>query len=244
MKRITLVSLASFGFLALCSLVEYIARGIIKDQVEALLIGLGVLILSGAAVLFAGERIWMNSICFTLSSIAMGLLLRAWYINRGFENSLPTMLLVSLCAVLYLWLFYAVSRIPVFRESRGAYIAFSVIFALLSGGAYLVVMLTTETTFVSTFGYFMIIELAFIFAMSLEVHSGRELFHNLTLSTFSVFLVALGVLIAVILALVCGEGGDCDCDCDCECFECACDSLDIGHSTAADSAKRKRNRKK
>ena len=227
MKKITTVSLVSFVFLLLCSLVEYILRDTLTDQLTTLLLGIGILVVSGVLAIFAKERVLINSICFGLSSVSMGILIRAWYINRGFDNTFGVMLLVSLAAVAYLWIFFALSRIPIFRESRNAYVAFAVIYAILSGAAYLIVMLNTKTTFVSTFGYYMIIELAFIFAMSLEVENPRQLFRNLTLSTYSVFVVAIGVAVAVLVALVCGDGADCDCDCDCgdacECADCGCD---------------------
>ena len=229
MKKITVVSLVSFVFLLMCSFVEYILRGILTDQLTTLLLGIGILAASGVLAIFAREKVSLNSICFTLSAISMGILIRAWYINRGFDNTIAVMLLVSLAAVSYLWIFFALSRIPVFRESRNAYVAFAVIYAIISGVAYLIVMLNTKTTFVSTFGYYMIIELAFIFAMSLEVDSPRALFRNLTLSTYSVFLVALGVAVAVLIALACGDGADCDCGGDCcECADCGCD---IGENT-------------
>ena len=224
MKKITVVSLASLGFLSLCSLSEYLLRGFMSDQLYTLLIGIGLLALSAVLALIAKDRIALNTICFLLSSVAMGILIRAWYINRGFDNTLPVMLLISLCTVLYLWIFYAFSRLPFIRSSRTAYNIYAVIFAAASGIAYLIVMLNTRTTFVSTFGYYMLIELAFILAMSLEVDSGRKLWRNLTLSTYSVFAVALGVAVAVVIALVCGEGGDCDCSgCECDCVDCGCD---------------------
>lgn len=227
MKKITAVSVASFLFLILCSAFEYILRDTITDQLLALILGIAILIVSGILAIFAGDAVWLNAICFSLSAVSMGILLRAWYINRGFDNSFGIMLLVSLAAVAYLWIFFALSRIPIFRESRNAYVAFATIYAIVSGVAYLIVMLNTKTTFVSTFGYYMIIELAFIFAMSLEVENPRQLFRNLTLSTYSVFIVAIGVAVAMLIALVCGDGADCDCDCDCvdacECADCGCD---------------------
>ena len=240
MKKISLVSLSSLLFLFLCSLVAYLTEGVLSEQLTALILGVVILALSGVLALVAKERLWLNCLCFMLSSVAMGILIRAWYINRGFNNSFATMALVSLAAVAYLWLFFALSRIPLFRRSRRAYIIYAAIYAALSGIGYLAVMLNTKTTFVSTFGYYMIIELAFIFAMSLEVEDARHLVRNLTLSTYSVFAVAIGVGVAVLLSLVCGEGGDCDCDGDCcECVDC-CDGCDC--DTGSEYRKKKKNK--
>lgn len=244
MKKITIVSTASFGFLILCSAVERIIRGFLTDQVLALILGVLILVISGILVILAKENMILNGICFGLSAVAMGVLIRAWYINRGFENSFGIMTAVSLSAVLYLWIFFALSRIPIFRRSRVAYIILAVSYAVLSGVGYLFVMLNTRTTFVSTFGYYMIIELAFIFAMSLEVENKRQLFRNLTLSTYSVFAVAVGVAVAVVLALLMGDGGDCDCDLGCECCECldGCGNYDVGESGAKRARKNRRNK--
>ena len=240
MKKIGVVSIASFLFLGLCSVSEFLLRDLLTHQVYTLLIGVGILTVSGIIALLSRENAVLNTVCFLLSSVAMGVLIRAWYINRGFDNTLPVMLLISFCTVLYLWLFFALSRLPFISRSRTVYLIFAASYAVLSGIIYLIVMLNTRTTFVSTFGYYMLIELAFILAMSMEVENGKQLWRNLTLSTYSVFVVALGVAVAVILALVCGEGADCDCDCGgCECLEC-CDGVDLSSGGGAD--KRRKNK--
>ena len=224
MKKTLAVSLASLGFLLLCSATEMLTRSIFSDFTLTILVGIAVLVISGILAVFAGERIVPNAICFALGAIAFGVLLRAWYINRGFTNGPLTLLLVSLSAVLYLLLFVLISQLKLFRSNRRAYIILAIIYGAVSGILYLLIMLTTKTTYVSTFGYFMIVELGFIFALSLDTNNKRELFRNLTLSTYSIFGVALGVLAVAVLALVLGDG--CDLDCDCECAE-GCDCLDL-----------------
>lgn len=222
MKKITLVSLASLVFLAVCSTVEYITRQIITNVWTALAMGVLILIISGIAAIFARERVWANVTCFFVSAVAMGLLIRAWYINRGFDNTYGVMLLVSLAAVAYLWLFFAGTRLPFIVGSRRGYIIYTVIYLILSVCAYVTVVYTTRTTFVSTFGYYMFIEAAFILAMSLKVSTTEELIRNLTLSTYSVFAASVIVLIFAIFAAL-GDG-DCDCDCSdgcCECLDCS-----------------------
>jgi hypothetical protein len=223
MKKITIVSLASFLFLFLCSAVAILTRGVFESAVVALITGVVILAISGILAFAVKENVGVNIACFLISSVAMGVLMRAWYINRGFNNSLSLMLTVSLVTVLYLWVFFAISRIPFIRNSGAAYAVYCAIFVILSVVGYLVVMTKTETTYVSTFGYYMIIELAFIFAMSLEVHTPEELIRNLTLSTYSVLIVAI---IAGVVILVAAAGGDgCDCDCGDGCGDC-CDCCD------------------
>ena len=226
MKKITLVSLASFIFLLICSAVAVLLEGVLTDAFVALMIGVAILVVSGVLAFVIKESVKINILCIALSSIAMGVLIRAWYINRGFDNSFAVMTVISLGAVLYLWVFFALSKIPFIHKSKAAYTCLCILYTILSVVFYFLVMLNTETTFVSTCGYYMIIELAFIFAMSLEVNNKKELLRNLTLSTYSVFIVAIIAGVVILAALA---GGDCDCDCGadgccepdcCDCTDC------------------------
>ncbi len=232
MKKITIVSLASFLFLLLASGTAIITRYLFDEAESALFVGIAILIGSGITAIVIRERKIINVICFFINSIAMGILIRAWYIFRGFDNTFLTMMLVSLATVLYLWVFFALSKIPFIHKSKALYTVLCVLYVSISALAYVIAVTKTHTTYLSTFGYYMIIELAFIFAMSLEVNSPDELIRNLTLSTYSIF---LAVIIAAVIALLVVAGGDGDCDCDCgpegcdesccECFDC-CDCID------------------
>lgn len=247
MKKISIVSFASFVFLFLCSSVAVLMENVFESAVSALITGVVILTLSGVIAFVIRERTIINMICFLLSSVAMGILIRAWYINRGFENSFSTVCMVSLATVFYLWLFFALSKIPFIHRSKAAYTILCVLYAVLSAVIYFAVMLNTETTFVSTFGFYMIIELAFIFAMSLEVNTKAELIRNLTLSTYSVFIVAI---IAAVVIIAAAAGGDCDCDCGADgccddgCIDCCdcCDCVGSGEPSLKKSIKKKRYR--
>ncbi|MBQ2876429.1 MAG: hypothetical protein IJE25_05430 [Clostridia bacterium] len=188
MKKINIVSAASFVFLMLTSAVAILMRRAFSAAHVPLLIGLGVLLVSGAVAFAVRERLVINIACFLVNSVAMGLLLRAWYMFRGFDNSFLTVVLVSLVAVVYLWFFFAITKIPAIHKSKIAYIITCVVYAVISVIVYCIVVAKTSTTFVSTFGYYMLVELAFIFALGFEVNSKSELMRNLTLSTFSIFL--------------------------------------------------------
>ncbi len=240
MKRISIVSLASFIFLMLSSVVALVTKTIFSEAKWALVAGCATLIVSGVLALIIRENVAVNVVCFFISSVAMGLLIRAWYILRGLENSFLTMVLISLLLVAYLWLYFAISRIPFIRGSRTGMIIFSAVFVVLSVVAYIILVNKTETTYLSTIGYYAIIELGFIFAMSLEARDRDELIRNLTLSTYSVFVVAVIVAVFVIIAALGGDGLDCDCDCGgdcCECCDCSDPGLDFGSSK-----KKKRDR--
>ena len=124
------------------------------------------------------------------------------------------MALISVGAVVYLWMYFALIRLPVVKESEGVTVALTALYVVISLIVYFVLVFTTETNFVSTVGFYAIIELSFIFAMSLEVNNTKELIRNLTISTYSVFIVAIVVVVFALAA----SGGDCDCDCGgCDC---------------------------
>lgn len=217
MKKITVVSLASFIFLFICSLVAKITMPFFSDYATPLIIGVSVLAGSGLLAFIVRENVKTNILCSVISAVAMGFVIRAWYILRGLENSITVMTLISLGAVVYLWIYFALIRIPDIRESAGLTVAVTVLYTLFSLIIYVLLVTGTETSFVSTIGFYAFMELSFIFAMSLEVNDNKELIRNLTLSTYSVFIVAVIVLI---FALAAAGGGDCDCDfggCDCDC---------------------------
>lgn len=239
MKRISIVSLASFIFLMLSSVVALATKTLFSEAKGALIAGCITLIVSGILALIIRESTAINVVCFFTSSVAMGLLIRAWYILRGLENGILTMVLISLLLVVYLWAFFAISRIPLIRHNKTAFIIFSVCFVVISVVAYVLLVMNTSTTYLSTIGYYAIIQLGFIFAMSIEAHTREELIRNLTLSTYSVFVVAIIVVIFFVIAMLGGDGLDCDCDCDCcgDCCDCGDPGLDFGGSK-----KKKRNR--
>ena len=216
MKRLGIVSLVSLLFLLICSLVAYLLRfSPLADPWWYLVIGLAVLALSAVAALLGRKVFVLNIICFFTSAVALGTCIRAWYIFRGFDNPLWLMALVSVAAVLYLSFFFLLSRIPIFERHPAPFVA---AFLLISLVGYLVLVFTTKTTYVSTFGYYMLIELAFVIAVYAETGSLRELLRALALSTFSVF----GVIVFVAIMILAAMGGDCDIDGDGCCDLCEC----------------------
>ncbi len=207
MKKILIVSSFSFGFLALASVVAYFLRFLASDVWLPIVIGVLLLVISGLLAFFAKKSITFNAVCSMISAVALGFLIRAWYINRGFDNPIWMMLLVSLAAVAYLWLFFLLTRIPFLRRHP---MLVAVLFVLFSFVVYLVVVFSTVTTFVSTFGYYMMIEIAFIFAMCKSAASSCELVRAMTLSTYTLFAVAVIIVILILL----GGDGDFDLDLD------------------------------
>ncbi len=230
-KKAGLVSAVSFAFLLVCSVVAYSLRfAPLSSAAVTLVIGLGILALGGALVLFAKKRIALNIPVFFLSAVALGFCIRSWYLFRGFDNSLTVMLAVCLCATAYLWVFYLFSKIPLFRDNPAAFVS---LYLIISLAAYILTVIFTRTTYVSTFGYYMLIEITFIFAMYSEADNAGSVIHNLALSTFSVFGAAAFIAAIIALAVL---GGDCDFDGECcECCECidGCDGLDLKRKNKA-----------
>ena len=231
MKKITIVSAVSFLFLLVSSIVARITLNVFDNVKTPLMLGVFILALSGLMALIVRESTAVNITCATLSAIAMGFVVRAWYILRGLENSIIIMALISLGAVVYLWIYFAIIRIPVIKESQGVTVAITALYVVLSVVIYLLLVFGTETNFVSTIGFYAFIELSFIFAMSLEVNDNKELIRNLTISTYSVFIVAIVVAVFALAA----SGGDCDCDCG------GCDCDGCGGETKKPRRKTKRN---
>ncbi len=225
LRKTFTVTVGSFVFLLVCSSVAYFTNGFIVsvsrlDNILILLgIGVGILLVSGITAAFIGENIPLNIICSLLSAIALGFCICAWHTLRGLENDFYVLVLVSLAAAGYLWIYFLLSKISIFEEHL---IMYTVLFLLLSIGAYIPIVLLTRTTFLSTFGYYMLIELAFVYAVFSNSGGSRSLLRDFTLSTYSVFGVAVIVAVAAVLCLA-GGGGDCDCDCSdcCDCCDCA-----------------------
>lgn len=195
MKKITFISLISFLFLSLCSVFECLYRCIpFEEAWVPLVIGFGYLIISGVLAVYVKRNVIGNIICFIINSAALGFCIRAWYMFRDFDNPLWVMLLVSLACVVYLLIFYFSLYIPFIEKHLNVYIW---VFLVLTLVLYLIVMIESTTTYVSTFGYFVIVEIAFILAMCNQQNSLKHLFRDVVISTYSVLIVA--IIIALIM---------------------------------------------
>jgi len=204
MKKIGIVSILSFVFLFISSLVAYFLGGITFSSVWVpLCVGVGILIASGVLAIFAKRNMALNAVCYVVSGVALGFCIRAWYVFRDFYNPLWLLALVSLACVAYLWVVFVVSRIPVCKSHPKIY---ALVAFILSFVGYVLLVIFTKTTFISTFGYYMIIEIAFLFAMFNSSDDFYELFRNITISTYSVFVVA----VILVISIASGEDFDLD----------------------------------
>lgn len=205
MKKIFIVSLVSILFLSIASSVTYFLRYVDMDNLTTFILGIVITVISGVLFAIFHKQKIFTYICLLISAIGLGYLIRAWYIFRGFDNPLWMMLLVSLAVTLYLWVYYLLLYIPFFDKHCGW---FTLGFVILSVVFYLIVMANTTTTYVSTFGYYMIIEIAFIIGLCLESNTIHELLKNMVICSYSVFIVAL--IIGILM--LAGDGADFDFD--------------------------------
>ena len=203
MKKTIFVFLISFIFFFVSSLITYLLGfSTFPNAWIPLILGVWFLIVSVVLYfVFRKKKYAIFYICFFLSSVALGFCLKAWYIFRGFNNNLLIMFFVSLVASSYIILLYLYSLIPLFNKHPNI---MSWIFFILSVLAYILIIVFTETSFVSTIGYYGIVSLGIILAMCIDADSYKKLFRNMTVASFSVFIVA----IIITLFMLGGDGID------------------------------------
>jgi len=195
MKKITLVSIISFSFFLLSSILTYCLKGIDNISPWKFFIpGVAVLVVSGIIALIFKEKV--SIACLLINSVSLGLLIKAWYLYTGYTNSLLVMILLSLACLLYIWIFYGLIQIPFIEKHING---FALIFAIISVIAYILIIIFTKTTFMSTLGYYSIINMAFVLClcMNMKTNKSNELFKNMMIASFSVAFV--GVIIALIM---------------------------------------------
>ena len=205
MKKIKFISIAAIAFLAIASVCAYLLGYTNADISFYIAIGAFILLISGVLAAFARKRIVLNIVCSSMSAMSFGFLLRGWYLYRGFNNPLWLMLIVAILAVGYLWVFFALAHIKAFKKRPKL---FSILFVIISLAIYVTLVFTTKTTFISTLGFYCALTLAFIFAICKSAADTRELLRAFTLSTYSLFAVALLIALAAIF------DGDIDFDLD------------------------------
>lgn len=210
LKTILPASLMIFIVVPVCAYLLESAR-FAEDDTPAF-IGFGLIVAGGLLSAILHKCGLLNLIPLAVNSVGLGFCLRAWYIFRGFSNSLPVLLAACLIAWAFIPLFWLWSRIPVF-DRHPALMSF--IFIAPVTAVYCVLVFNTETTWLSTTGFCLIVAATVIFSMSLEANTPGDALKNMTYSW-------LGFLAAAVLILVaCACCGDADPDCDC-CDGCDC----------------------
>lgn len=213
MKRLGRTILASFLFLTVCSLVGYFAYFTKITRFWTMFgIASGVLAVGIIVGLFKHKA--CKIVAFFVNAVSMGFYLQSWYIARGFmNNSVWLMLGVAGLAVAYTVLFALPLLIPAVSRHYGVYVT---LFVLLSLGGYIALVVCTKTTWVSTLGYYGILQLSFILGSSFSCNDLEDEIRALWVSSYSIIICAAIILLVVISGGDgcdgCGDGCDCSCD--------------------------------
>ena len=202
MKRCLSTLLVSILFLFATSVVAYFARYVPLDFWATFGIASGVLGLGLLLLLLIRRYNFVKLIIVAINAVSMGFYLRSWYVNRGFDNPLWLMLAVALLASVYFVVFLLPLLIPALNRHYGWYL---LIFTLVSIVGYVLLVVLTKTTWVSTLGYYGILQLAFIISLSFKCNERKELYNSFLVASYSVAVCAL-----IILLIVLGEGDGLD----------------------------------
>lgn len=188
MKKTLKIYLVSLFFLILCSIIGYFSKyANFKSAQVPLMISSIVFIISLFPCGYGKKSKFLNIILLLMFAIVLGFCIRAWYILRGFDNNFWIMFAVSLFASSFIWLFYLFSFVPGFNSHPKIY---TLLFALFFFVIYVGLVFWTETTFLSTLGYYLIIELGFLFASLSSSTNNWELFRKIALSALFVVMIA------------------------------------------------------
>ena len=134
-------------------------------------------------------------VSIAVNAVAMGFYLRSWYINRGFDNALWLMLCVSLLAAAYLFIFILPLYIDAINRHYGWYL---LVFTVLSVAGYVCLVVLTKTTWVSTLGYYGLLQLGFIMTMSMDGSNRLKLYNSWQVASYTVAVCAVIILISVL----------------------------------------------
>lgn len=201
MKRCLQTLLISICFLFTTSVVGWTAQFITLGFWHIFVIGTVILVASIVLSLTCRKTASVKLITVFINAVSMGFYLRSWYINRGFNNPLWLMLCVSLLAAAYLFVFILPLYIDALNRHYGWYL---LIFTILSIIGYVCLVVFTKTTWVSTLGYYGLLQLGFIICMSMEGGSKSRLYASWQVASYTVIVCA----IIILLIVVGGDGVD------------------------------------
>lgn len=181
-------------FIFLSSVVTYLLRYVnIKKDYLALMIGFGILAVSFTLMILFHKKLFVNIIAYVLGIVALGFMIRSWYLHCGYDNDMWILFFVFLASCLY----YIILRLLLRISERYRHLIFF-LYIGITLVAYIVVIIVTKTTYVSTFGYYMIMTIGFIIVSIISDESDKRPFELVTWGTYSGFIVA--IVIAVIIS--------------------------------------------
>ncbi len=195
MKRCLQTLLLSILFLLVTSVVGWVARFIPLDFWYIFAIASCILVFNVVLSLVFRKNKIVKLLSVFINALSMGFYLRSWYINRGFDNDLWLMLCVALLAAVYLFVFILPLYINALNRYYGWYL---LVFTVLSIAGYVCLVIFTKTTWVSTLGYYGLLQLGFIMTLSMDASTKLKLFNSWQVSSFTVAVCAVIILIIVL----------------------------------------------
>lgn len=195
MKRCLQTFAVSLAFLIVIASIGYVAAFIPLGFWEIFGIASGILAAGIIVSVVYRKNYRAKIVSMFINAVAMGFYLRSWYINRGFENSLLLMLGVALLASLYLLLFILPLYIDAINRYYGWYL---LVFTVLSIAGYICLVVLTKTTWVSTLGFFGLLDLGFIMTMSMDANNKHNLYNSWLIASYTVGLCAVIILLIVV----------------------------------------------
>ncbi len=195
MKRCLQTLAVSLVFLIVASVVGYIGRFIPLDFWWIFGIATAILVVSVILSLALRKNPTYKLFSVFINAVSMGFYLRSWYINRGFDNALWLMLCVSLLAAAYMFIFILPLYVDAINRHYGWYL---LVFTVLSIVGYVCLVVLTKTTWVSTLGYYGLLQLGFIMTMSMDGSNRLKLYNSWQVASYTVAVCAVIILIIVL----------------------------------------------
>ncbi len=193
MKKLFIIIIASFMFLFLSTTVSYFLQFLIDlNSILVLIIGVGIAIVSLILGIIFRRTFIIKYVCIFLNSISLGFMMRSWYIYRSLSNPLWVLYLVDIALILYIVIFYLLSYIPHITKHYGWFCCTYFFVTLV---IYILLIESIQTTFLSTFGLYLIIQIPIIIVLCIKCDGYNQLLSNFMKATFSVFIVALVILV-------------------------------------------------
>ena len=203
MKKITIISIMSFIFFTIACIVANILPYIpidkvitsFNDALSPLFIGIIILTFSGLIAIFIRKVTWLNIVYFILNAIAFGFCTTSWYIFKGFETPSFLIMLTPLACVAYILIFFALAHIPFFSKHLKALFWWLYTFTIVISFIFII---ACNSEFLSVLGFYLFVDLGFIQALCVRTKTLKALIRKITVYSYSVYFVAIIILIAIL----------------------------------------------
>lgn len=210
MKKVSLTSLFVLALLSISSIAATASKFFLTDYKISLIIAGAALAVSGIVTLIIKRSALINVLSFVVNSTALGLAVRGFYLFMGADVGIIDMLILSVIATIFFSVLGIAVRIFYSTKRTLILIIASIIYTLaIAAVIYAAFKMTSLPLY--TLGFYLASVFGFIFSVGINTDDAETFLRTIALSTYSIFMVVLGI-VTLIIAL---SGGDADCDCDC-----------------------------